>query len=229
MAVRRLLAGELQGAERDRLSEHVKGCARCQATEQELAAERVALAAAVPFERFAAGVAERLAKEQPRPSRFARPVAWASMAIAASLVVAAGAQLWLRQLPTAGSSPRSVATRVKGGAGATLYVKDPEGIRTLAPHEPVAVGAKLLLSLDPAGHRFAAAALVDSDGSSPLYVGPAQAGPLPQAFEWTGNGTARLVVEYADRPIEQAAFLEQLAHGGGAPQGAEEVTVELTR
>jgi hypothetical protein len=224
MAVRRLVAGELQGAERDRLSDHVKGCARCQVTERELATERTELAAAIPFDRFAAGVAERLARPA-KVSRFSRPMAWASMAIAASLLAVVGAQVWLHELGQ--GSPREVATRVKGGAGAQLYVQDQSGSRALGPNESVASGAKLLLSLEPAGHRFAAAALVDRDGPAVLYVGPAKAGPLPQAFEWTAEGTARLIVQYADQPIDQGSFLNLLGKGLGPPAGAEQVTLEL--
>jgi hypothetical protein len=227
MAVRRLVAGELQGAERDRLTDHVKGCARCQITERELAAERGELAAAIPFDRFAAGVAEKLARPA-KVSRFSRPMAWASMAIAASLLAMVGAQLWLRQLaPAGGGSPRETATRVKGGAGAELYVQDQSGSRALGPGEGVAPGAKLLLSLEPAGHRFAAAALIDRDGPAALYVGLAKAGPLPQAFEWTGEGTARLVVQYADQPIDQSAFLNLLGKGLAPAAGTETVTLEL--
>ncbi|HMC35263.1 MAG TPA: hypothetical protein VKH65_12675, partial [Myxococcales bacterium] len=56
MRVRRLTAGELQGADRDRTQQHVDGCARCQAVLRELADERVRLARDVPFDAFAAGV-----------------------------------------------------------------------------------------------------------------------------------------------------------------------------
>lgn len=240
MAVRRLVAGELQGPERDRLADHVKGCARCQATERELTEERAALVAAMPFDRFAAGVAERLAA--PSRSFFALPplrrvVPLVAFAVAACLVVALGATVWAdceearhwQELAARFSDARAVATRVKGGAGATVYVQDRAGSRLLGPHESVPAGAKLLLALEPAGHRFAAAALVDRDGPSALYAGPAKQGPLPRAFEWTGKGTARVVVEYADQPIDEGAFLELAGKGLRPPAGAEQVALELKR
>ena len=71
--IRRLASGEIDGAERARLLEHVAGCARCQQTQREIADEGPALAAALPFDEFAAGVAEKLASAA-RPARRAGPV-----------------------------------------------------------------------------------------------------------------------------------------------------------
>ena len=55
LRVRRLLAGELSGVEKERTEAHVTGCERCAAVSEEIAAEREALRRDVPFPQFAAG------------------------------------------------------------------------------------------------------------------------------------------------------------------------------
>src|SRR5216684_5029577 len=96
MRVRRLVAGELQGTDRERTQQHVDGCARCQSVLTELADERARLARDVPFEAFAAGVAEKLAQAH-QPPRFVR---WAPLAAAAALLLVVGTALTLSRLPT---------------------------------------------------------------------------------------------------------------------------------
>ncbi|MCM2333696.1 MAG: hypothetical protein NDI82_07095, partial [Anaeromyxobacteraceae bacterium] len=122
-------------------------------------------------------------------------------------------------------------TRLKGGAAATLHLREGATSRALAPGEPVPPGAALRLSLAPAGRRFAAVALLDEDGPVLLQGGPAEATPGP-AFEWTGRGGA-LVVVYDDAPVDGAALLGRLARGGPAAAspggGAEVVILRLRR
>ena len=64
--LRRLAAGEVAGEARTRLEEHLAGCARCQGAWAEVEAERRALPERLPFEAFAAGVAEKLARPEVR-------------------------------------------------------------------------------------------------------------------------------------------------------------------
>ena len=89
MRVRRLAAGELSGAEMERTAAHVAGCARCAATQREMALEQERLRRDVPFPQFAAGVAEKLA-HRPRQTFMAR---WAPLAAAAGLALIAGVQV----------------------------------------------------------------------------------------------------------------------------------------
>src|SRR5262249_42034716 len=111
--VRRLFAGELQGEERARTAAHVMACERCRAAERELTVERARLMADVPFEQFASGVAERLARSQ-RSSRLMR---WLPMAAAACVLLAVGVPLALHDRPS------DEGERVKGGGGLVqLYV-----------------------------------------------------------------------------------------------------------
>jgi hypothetical protein len=213
MRVRRLLAGELSGAEKERVERHVIGCARCAETQREIALEAEALRRDVPFPAFAAGVAERLA-QRPKRSMIAR---WAPLAAAAGLALASGAALVLRPADTEG-------VRSKGAATAQLFVEDAGGVRELH-QEAVAPGAKLLLALHPGGRKSAAAVLIEPGETSVLYSGPAVNGPLPKAFEWTGQGAATLLVVFADQPLDAGKL-----HGAqDAPRGSDVVEVKLHR
>lgn len=222
MTLRRLAAGELAPEAAARAAAHLAGCARCQAAAREQEAERRALEAALPFEAFAAGVAERLATA---PAGGRPPSAWrraAPLALAAALAVGLAAPLVGRLAgqgtglgPEAtGLGPEATATRLKGAAAATLHLREGTGSRALAPGEAVPRGGALRLAISPAGRRFAAAALLDEDGPALLQAGPAGAAP-GAAFEWTGRRGA-VVVVLDDAPVDARALLERLARGGAA-------------
>ncbi len=214
--LRRLAAGELSGDERVRVEAHLAACDRCQQAAAGLEAERRALAADLPFDAFAAGVAEKLARAQARPPR----PAWrraVPLALAAGLAVAAAAPLLssrLRDHPLTGDD----GTRIKGGAAVQLLVREGSGVRVLHPGEPIPAGASLRLTLAPARHAFVAVALVDEDGPALLHAGPASPGPLAEAFEWTGR-RGRLVVVLGERPVDGTALLTRLGAGDPAPAG----------
>ncbi len=228
--LRRLSAGELSGEGRARAEAHLHGCARCQAAAGRLEEERRQLAAELPFEDFAAGVAERLAAAQ---APQARP-GWRRLlplALAASLALVIGPLATRLAGPPADLDRSALGTREKGTAGATLHLREGEGSRALAPGEAIPPGAALRLTLAPAGHRHAAAALLDEDGPALLGAGPASA-VAPGAFEWTGR-RGQLVVVYDERPVDGPALLERLRRQGAAGaspgEGAEVVLVPLRR
>ncbi len=222
MRVRRLEAGELWGEERARTEAHVDACGRCQSVRREIAAERARLAVELPFEELAAGVAERLARPAARPRRMLRPF---GLALAAGIAVAVAVPVVQRVAQDRAES------RVKGGAEVTVYVKTAGGARALSPGEAVPRGAALRLALSPGKRRHGAVALVDQDGVAILWAGPAQAGPLPGAFEWTGGGEATLVVVLDDAPVDAVSLARRLRAGGaaGAAAGGAEVVVRSLR
>jgi predicted anti-sigma-YlaC factor YlaD len=226
--MRRLAAGELHGAERARLLEHLAGCARCQETQREFEEEARVLAAALPFEDLAAGVAERLARaEQPAPRRALRR--WVPVALAATLVAAAAVPLVARF-----STPsRDDGIRLKGsGPSLTLYLQQVGGARAIAPGDAIPGAARLRLALAPGQRKHVAVLLLDADGVAVLYAGRAVAGPLPDAFEWTGAGEGTVLAVLSDRPIETDALVRRVEQGGveGARSGgAEVVTLKLIR
>ncbi len=234
--VRRLLAGELAGAEGERVAQHLAACARCQAVQREIAQEKAELARAVPFEAFAAGVAEKLALgSEPRARKIARWVA--PLAAAAAVALVAGAALVHRPLTEesgasrakqSGAREKQSGVRSKGGASAQLFVLNPvdaRGVRELGVAEPVAQGARLQIFLHPSGRKYAAAVLVEPGESTVLYSGPAVQGALPQSFEWTGAGQATLLLVLADAPMSA----ERLHSRADAPPGADIVQVSLHR
>ena len=215
LRVRRLLAGELSGVEKERTEAHVAGCERCAATQREIAAEREALRRDVPFPQFAAAVAEKLAR-RPQRSFVAR---WAPLAAAAGLALVAGSVLVLRPADTE-------RERTKGGsASAQLFVQDARGVREMAAGDAVAEGARLLLSLHPGSRKHAAAILLEPGESSVIYAGPAVNGPLPQSFEWTGKGVATLLVVLSDSKVDPTS----LRSAADAPRGSDVLTVTLHR
>jgi len=215
LRVRRLLAGELSGVEKERTEAHVADCPRCAAVQQEIAAEREALRRDVPFPQFAAAVAEKLAR-RPQRSLAAR---LAPLAAAAGIALIAGTALVLRPAVT------EEGQGIKGGASAQLFVQDARGVRELAAGDAVAEGARLLLSLHPAGRRQAAAVLLEAQEASVIYAGPAVNGPLPQAFEWTGKGVATLLVVLSDSKVDATA----IRSAADAPRGSDVFAVTLHR
>ena len=215
MRVRRLLAGELSGVEKERTEAHVAGCARCAAVREEIAAEREALRRDVPFPQFAAAVAEKLAHRPQR--RFA--TRWAPLAAAAGVALIAGTLLV--RTPAERTDP----VRTKGPASAHLFVQDRQGVHELSAGEPVADGARLLLSLQPSGRKRAAVVLVEPGEVSVIYEGPAMNGTLPQAFEWTGRGVATLLVVLSDSAVDA----KSIHSAADAPRGADVLTVTLRR
>jgi hypothetical protein len=223
MRVRRLEAGELAGDERARTEAHVASCARCQATQRELSRERGALAVDLPFEAMAAGVAERLARP-PARRRHGRIL---GLALAAGLAAAVAVPALLR----APIDDRP-GVRLKGGASLTLYAREGTAAHALAADDLVPPGAALRLGLSPAGRKFAAVALLDADGAAILYAGPATAGVLPGAFEWTGTGEGTLVAVLDDRPIDAEALAARLSRSGpsaASPGAPAEVLVRTLR
>lgn len=226
--VRRLEAGELAPEERARVLAHVADCARCRESQGQLDAERAALEATLPFGPFAAGVAERLARARaPRPPRRRHLV---GLLVAASVPLAAMVPLALavRAPRRADVDAVSVAgARAKGDAELTVYVRDGLEARVLAPGEPVPAGVALRIALARTARAHAAVALVDEDGPTLLYAGPARPGPLADAFEWTGrDGSLVLVLD--DAPVDTTALALRLSARGvvaASPRPAAEVIV----
>ncbi len=212
--VRKLLAGELTGGEKERMEAHLAGCERCAAVQAGIEAEREALRRDVPFPQFAAAVAEKLAR-RPQRSFSSR---WAPLAAAAGLALVAGTALLLRPADTS-------TVRSKGGGTAQLFVQDGRGVHEMEKGERVAQGARLQLSITPGSRRYAAAVLVEPGEASVIYQGPALKGPLPQSFEWTGSGVATLVVVLSDSGVDASSIRSR----ADAPRDADVLEVQLRR
>jgi Putative zinc-finger len=216
LRVRRLLAGELSGAEKERTEAHLAGCERCAEVQREIVAEREALRRDVPFPQFAAAVAEKLA-HRPQRSFAAR---FAPLAAAAGIVLIAGTALVLRP------KPADDWNGIKGGGGsAQLFVQDANGVRELGAGDAVAEGARLQLSIKPEGRKQAAVVLIEPGETSVIYAGPAVKGPLPESFVWTGKGVATLLVVLSDSKVDPAS----IHSAADAPRGSDVLSVTLHR
>ncbi len=253
--VRRLHAGEFAGAEKDALEAHIRGCARCQATEREIAQEKEQLAQVLPFETFAAGVAEKLAaapahtsaavkssESSPAPAVVSltarrRWQTWALPAAAAAslLIVLSSAKLTrmfaerVRETQGIPVEPRDDArTRWKGGDEPIpdLFALRQGRSFKLTGDERVHDGDRLMLVLAAPPRAFVTVALREAGEVSLLFRGPARLGPLPEAFEWTGAATqGELIVLYSDRELAAEAVLARLRSGAALVNGHDETIV----
>jgi hypothetical protein len=216
LRVRRLAAGELQGDDRVRAEEHVRGCAKCQATLAEIEAERARLAREVPFESFASGVAEKLARPARRPLNVRRLV---PLAAAAALLLVVGTQI-----PRAGPEVRG-----KGGASVALYQRQGGSAVALDPGGTISGAGPIALQISGAG--YAVAVLLEPGEATLLYAGEAKLA-VQHPFVWTGAARrATLVVVASDRPLDGEAVRAAVARNGpsGAPAGADVVVRTLER
>lgn len=218
--VRRLRAGELRGAELERTEQHLRECARCQAVLHELDEEHARLLRDVPFDVFAAGVAEKLArtKEPPRWSR------WVPLAAAAALLLAVGTSLTLRPGAENDGTGGGHYVGPKGGATVTLYERSGAEVRAV---DHAVGGGSISIRTNAAGHAYMAVLLAEPSESWILYSGPARA-ELPSAFEWTGAARrATLIAVFSDHPIDVEAIRQSGAKA--TPRGAEIVEIPLER
>jgi len=216
MRVRRLLAGELAGEERAKAAAHLLACERCRETERRLGAERAELAVAVPFEAFAAGVAERLATKERRPLRWYLGVA----ALAAGIALVPFISTRISDDP---------GVRTKGGAGVRLYLQDKQGPREYRANEPVRETDDLYAEIVPGSRRYALVLLAEGNEVHAAYAGPARGQdgrPLVVPFPWTGPHDGTLYVVLDDQPIDAQAVRRDLR---AARRGAEVFTFKVPR
>jgi hypothetical protein len=216
LRVRRFAAGELSAAERDQMSAHVEGCSRCQASLREIEAEKARLRKDVPFDRFAAGVAERLAVAAPRK-------VWKKFlpfAAAAALLIGIG-------IGRTGRDDEGV--RPKGGASTRLFQQIGKDVVAIGPDGAVGNGPLQLELLSP-DRSQTVILLVEAHEATVLYAGSSRGARAP--FEWVGpSKRATLVAVLSDMPLDAEAIRRDVAERGpgGAPKGAEVLVRPIER
>ena len=226
LTLRRLVAGELQGQQRDDVSAHVAGCAGCGRRLEALRAEQGAFEQQISFDRFAAGVERASRFPAPRLRWWGRPASTrlflgvfglGSVVATAALVITARPLFEQARVRTAANQARGI-NHVKGGERPSVTVRvappDEGAQRTAAVNgvEMLGVGERLRIGVRAAGRRYLFAISIDDQGLvTPLYpeVGISVALPpaadlqyLPDAIELTGRGRERLVVLLTDEPTE---------------------------
>ena len=219
--IRRLEAGELAGDERARTEAHLAGCVRCRGSARELEREREALEASLPFDRFAAGVAEGLARAEAPPAR--RRFLRAGMALAALLLAAAALPLLSRLAPR----PDEEGWRAKGARELTVWASEGGRVRALRRGRAGAARSLAAGRVPRRGRAHGAVALVDADGVAILFAGTAAKGAVGEAFTWTGTGDGWLVAVLDDAPVDAGALRARLERGGvaGVDGAGDEVLV----
>jgi hypothetical protein len=218
LRVRRFDAGELSGVERERMQAHLEGCARCQEALREIEADKARLLRDVPFEQFAAGVAEKLAVTQAPRNVWRKFV---PLAAAAALLIGIGIGR--------GGNHDGDGIRTKGGTSARLYEKAGSEVIAVGPAGVVGTGA-LQFELASPDRAHAVLLLVEGHDASILYAGPSQAARAP--FEWVGPAdSATLVTVLSDRPLDAESVRRAVAERGtaGAPRDSEVLTRPLVR
>jgi hypothetical protein len=218
LRVRRFDGGELSGVERERMQAHLDGCTRCQEALREIEAEKARLLRDVPFEQFAAGVAEKLAVTQ-APRKVWRK--FVPLAAAAALLVGIGIGR--------GKSHDDEGIRTKGGTSARLYEKVGADVIAVGPDGVVGTGP-LQFELASPDRPQAVLLLVEGHDASILYAGPSQGARAP--FEWVGPAeSATLVTVLSDRTLDAESVRRAVAERGtaGAPEGSEVLARPLVR
>jgi putative zinc finger protein len=219
LRVRRFDAGELSGVERERMQAHLEGCARCQAALREIEGEKARLLRDVPFEQFAAGVAEKLAVTH-SPRKVWRK--FVPLAAAAALLIGIG-------IGRGGGNRDDERTRTKGGTSARLYEKAGAEVIAVGPDGVVGTGP-LQFELASPDRPQAVLLLVEGHDASILYAGPSQGARAP--FEWVGPANrATLVTILSDRPLDAESVRRAVAERGiaGAPKDSEVLARPLVR
>jgi len=220
LRVRRFTAGELEGVERERMQAHLEGCARCQAALREIEDEKARLVRDVPFERFAAGVAEKLAQPV-APRRAWRK--FVPLAAAAALLIGIGIGRGVHK------GEEDDGIRTKGSASARLYEKVGAEVVAVGPDGIVGNGPLQLVLASP-DRLQAVLLLVEGNEASILYAGPAKDARAP--FEWVGPAkSATLMTILSDQPLDAEAVRRGVAEQGaaGAPKGAEVIARPIVR
>ncbi len=205
--LRRLLTGETIEA----ISTHLTGCTDCKARLTQLQEQQQSFEAAIPFERFAAGVERAMRQPRPTPKTTGGPVK-ILIAIAATVLLLAGIPLVMRA--TTGEPTH----RLKGGSEVEVVIagqaNGPQRMGSPDPLLPEALGhgERVRIGFRAGNYRYLAAVSIDESGEvTALYP---ERGPsirvrndgakeyLSDSLEFTGHGLERLVVVMTADPID---------------------------
>jgi Putative zinc-finger len=209
-ALDRLVAGEVGGAEDERVRAHVGTCDRCRVRLEVRTKERDTFATHGP--RFEA-------------RRTRRPMRPGVLAAAGALVaLAAGVLLFVRTRPVGESLD---STRTKGHSRLGFYVKRGDSVRRGAPGEILHPGDALRFTTTTASRRFVAVLSVDGAGEASVYYpqGPlaveveaGEARPLPSATLLDATlGEETLFGIFCDAPVALEPVRAELATGRRDP------------
>lgn len=231
LKLRRLLADELEGGDREGVSRHAAGCAECGRRLEELRAEQRGFEGQISFDRFAAGVERAvrvphaLAARPPRTPWWRRPTSTASFvgmfgvgAVASIVALLVTSRPIFEQMRARTAAEARLHRNELKGGGPEVAVRiappddGPQRVAAETGIEPLARGERLRIGVRPGGRRYLFAVSIDDKGVvTPLYpeVGVSVDLPpttdlqyLPESVELTGSGLERLIVVLSDEPLE---------------------------
>ena len=230
MRLRRFLAGELAGEEKDAVADHAATCAACARRLEGLRAEQRAFEGQVSLDRFSAGVerAVRVPQGTAKPAVlrwWKRPTSAASFAgmfglgaVAATVALIVTAQPLFEQIRVRNAADAALHRNNLKGGGPQMAIRiaapDDGPQRTAAESaiEPLVRGERLRIGVRPGGRRYLFSVSIDDKGVvTALYpeTGVSVAVPptidlqyLPDSVELTGSGIERVIVVLSDEPLE---------------------------
>lgn len=214
--LRRLHAGELALSDAARVRAHAASCTLCGGVLRGIESNQTHFEQEHPYDRFEAGVARALERQQRLEAVKPMPRRWVTttMALAASVLVVVLARPLLQQGPGWDRSKGSADVaelRIGGGPGPQREAR-PETPEALEPGERVMLGYK-------AGtHRYVAAVSVDAIGEvTPLHPESGTSAPvepgsevrwLQGSWELTGSGAERVVLVLSDEPFSVESLVD---------------------
>ena len=202
LSLRKLFAGESVAPE---LKAHSESCEQCKAKLKAIEDEQKRFEAAIPFERFAAGVerAARTPREVAPPAPRRQWMGWA-MGIAATVLAVATASIVLKN--------EGGGNRLKGSDTVDVIVAGPaNGPQRAASHqvaEALAPGERVQIAWDAKSPRYLVAVSIDERGEVSAIPDHGQSmaiagkGQLPHSIEFTGRGTEHVVVVLTRDPLQ---------------------------
>jgi hypothetical protein len=195
LSLRKIFAQEAVAAD---VKAHADTCEACRARMKVLEEEQRRFEAAIPFERFAAGV-ERAGRNPRKVEAPQRNWVRYAMAFAASVIVVAAIPLVLAR-------PHN---HIKGGSGVEIIVagpaNGPQRNTNLATPEMLTQGEHIRIGYRPGNNRYLAAVSVDEHGEITVISDGAVHGEgyLPGSLEFTGAGLERMIIVMSAEPLSE--------------------------
>jgi hypothetical protein len=197
LSLKKIFAGEAVAPD---LKEHSESCEQCKAKLRAIEDEQRRFEAAIPFERFAAGVERAQRNPSPAVQPVRRPWLGYVMAIAASLLVVATVPLLLPKKSPIIKGSDTIELQVAGAPGVT---------RKALPNvaEPLSSGERVELFFTAYATRYVVTVSIDEAGEVSSYPEHGKSlpvtgkGHLPDSVEFTGHGFEHVVVVLSAEPL----------------------------
>jgi hypothetical protein len=210
-SLERLIAGELDAAQAEKLRAHASSCAVCGPRLAELEHEAADFKREVAFDRFEAKVIAKGLESQRRGSKTNKVI---------GLAIAAGIAALVIGLPQLSVFKNNGTNTLKGSDGTLeLFVGGTGAAPRMAKNgEALSVGERVRVGYQARDHRFVLIFSVDEQGvATALYPESGPSLPIEKSpgthlmadsLELTGNGREKVIALFSDEPLLVAHALE---------------------